>query len=130
MTFGEEEPAISQKEEPSQKRYSDFGSKFSVVQKIDEENPPSKKSLAEKIAELSLDKPPIMEIPSNVQEFQNCDSHYQIPEKEHSYEISSDGEFEDANHILLLNDDCTEVLEIDVQKEMEKQGVECAPDYM
>ena len=46
MTFGEEEPAISQKEEPSQKRYSDFGSKFSVVQKIDEENPPSKKSLA------------------------------------------------------------------------------------
>ena len=52
MTFGEEEPAISQKEELSMKKCSDFSA--------------PEKTLTEKIAELSLDKP---EIPSFVQEF-------------------------------------------------------------
>jgi hypothetical protein len=91
------------------------------------------------MAELNLIKKPdptMNELPSNVQEFQNCDSHYQIPEKEESFEISSDGEFNDANHILVLDDDCTQVLEIDVHKEISKQNgrgykdEELPPNYL
>ena len=62
----------------------------------------------------------ITEMPSNVMEFINCDSAYKIDEKEDSAAISSDGEFDDARNMIVLDDDCTQVFDIDVKKEWQR----------
>ena len=55
-------------------------------------------------------------MPSNVLEFNMCDSNYQIDDKEDSDAISSDGEFNDARNMQVYNEDATEVLGIELKK--------------
>lgn len=59
-------------------------------------------------------------MPSNVIEFNACDSHYKISEKYDSEAISSDGEFDDAKNMQVFNEDATEVLKIELVKSYQK----------
>ena len=61
-----------------------------------------------------------MHEPSFVKEFKECNSVYQIPDKQEPSEISSDGEFRDARNAQILNEDCTEVYLIEKKQEYEK----------
>ena len=46
-------------------------------------------------------------------EFKECSSNYELPLKEDSDEISSDGEFEDAKRMEVYHEDDNEVLKIE-----------------
>ena len=51
--------------------------------------------------------------PSYMVEFKECSSNYELPLKEDSDEISSDGEFEDAKRMEIYHEDDNEVLKIE-----------------
>ena len=51
------------------------------------------------------------------EEFKNCVSVYNIPKKEDSDEISSEGEFNEARNVQLLREDDTKVYLIQKQQE-------------
>ena len=47
-------------------------------------------------------------MPSYIEEFNACDSQYNMQPKEDSEAISSDGEFNAAKYMQVIDDDCTE----------------------
>ena len=59
--------------------------------------------------------------PSYIAEFKECSSNYQLPIKEDSSDISSDGEFEDAKHMDIYHEDDKEVLKIEEIKAWQEQ---------
>ena len=54
-----------------------------------------------------------MDQPSYMVEFKECSSNYELPLKEESDEISSDGEFNDAKNMDIYYEDDNEVLKIE-----------------
>ena len=61
--------------------------------------------------------PPVQQDePSYMKEFKESNSVYQIQLKQEDSEISSDGEFNDANMMQVYNEDATEVYIIEQKK--------------
>ena len=60
-------------------------------------------------------------------EFKECSSEYEVPDKRSSGAISDDGEFQEARQLKLVDDDCTEALIIEVQRENFKNGTKLFP---
>ena len=66
--------------------------------------------------------------PSYIAEFKECSSNYDLPLKEDSEEISSDGEFEDARQMEIYHEDDTEVLKIEqIRAWQEQTGLSVYP---
>lgn len=59
--------------------------------------------------------------PSYIGEFNECSSNYELPLKEDSEQISSDGEFEDAKRMEVYHEDDDEVLKIEEIKAWQEQ---------
>lgn len=65
--------------------------------------------------------------PSMIKEFRECTSEYQIPNKLDEDEISSDGEFQQAKNLRMLDESCTEVFIIEQKQQYQTKTGKLMP---